>query len=592
MRIAVLDRDKCKPDRCDRACQRFCPQVRSGNEAIRFENGKPEISEIICTGCGICVKKCPFKAISIVNLPDEIEGECIHRFGPNMFKLYRLPIPSFGNVLGLIGPNGIGKSTALKILSGEIMLNLGRYADPPGWDEIIEHFRGSTLQSYFKMLSEGKLRVIHKPQYVDMIPKVIKGRVEEILSKVDERGRLEEISDMLELKAVWTRRMEVLSGGELQRVALAAAISRDADVYIFDEPSSYLDIKQRLAAARAIRSLREENKMIIVAEHDLAVLDYLSDYICVLYGVPGVYGVVSHVHGVRVGINIYLEGYIRDENLRFRKEPIRFHVKPPISTVPSKTPLIKWDDMRKTYEDFTLDVEGGEVGEGEIIGILGPNGIGKTTFIRMIAGFEKPDEGKPPVQDSLSISYKPQYISSDYDGTVEELLRSIAKENFSSSLYRTQIIRPLNLDQIFNRRVKELSGGELQKVAIAACLSREADLYLLDEPSAYLDIEERLAMVQTVRRIVEERNVTAFIVEHDVVVLDFVADRLMVFSGEPGSRGLAKAPMSLRDGMNMFLREMGITFRRDPQTKRPRVNKEGSQLDKYQKSIGQFYYVE
>jgi len=401
-----------------------------------------------------------------------------------------------------------------------------------------------------------------------------------------------EISEMLELKAVWTRRVEVLSGGELQRVALAAAISRDADVYIFDEPSSYLDIRQRLAAARAIRSLREENKMIIVAEHDLAVLDYLSDYICVLYGVPGVYGVVSNVHGVRVGINIYLEGYIRDENLRFRKEPIRFHVKPPISTVPSKTPLLKWENMRKTYEDFTLDVERGEVGEGEIIGILGPNGIGKTTFIRMIAGFEKPDEGEPPVQDALSISYKPQYISSDYDGTVEELLRSIAKEKFSSSLYRTQIIRPLNLDQIFDRRVKELSGGELQKVAIAACLSREADLYLLDEPSAYLDIEERLAMVQTVRRIVEERNVTAFIVEHDIVVLDFVADRLMVFSGEPGRRGLAKAPMSLRDGMNMFLREMGITFRRDPQTKRPRVNKEGSQLDKYQKSIGQFYYVE
>ena len=537
------------------------------------------------------MKKCPFKAISIVNLPDELEGECTHRFGPNSFKLFRLPVPSQGSVLGLLGPNGIGKSTTLKILSGEIRLNLGDYSDPPEWDEILEYFRGSTLQIYFKRMSEGNLKVIHKPQYVDMIPKVTSGKVGEILSKVDERGMLKEISRMLELDSIWDREIDVLSGGELQRVALAAAISREADVYLFDEPSSYLDVRQRLEAARAIRSLREENKIIIVAEHDLAVLDYLSDYICILYGVPGVYGIVSHVHGVRTGINIYLDGFIRDENLRFRKEPIRFHVKPPTATAVSATPLLQWERMSKSYKGFCLEVEAGEVGEGEVIGILGPNGIGKTTFMRMLAGVEKPDSGASPVQTMLSVSYKPQYISSDYEGTVEELLRSVAGEEFSSSLYKTQIIRPFNLDPLLDRYLDELSGGELQRVAVAACLSKKADLYLLDEPSAYLDVEERLSMARTVRHIVEERNVAAFVVEHDIVVQDFIADRLMVFIGSPGKNGLAKSPMSLLDGMNMFLKEMGITFRRDPQTKRPRVNKEGSQLDKYQKSMGQYYYV-
>jgi ATP-binding cassette subfamily E protein 1 len=117
----------------------------------------------------------------------------------------------------------------------------------------------------------------------------------------------------------------VLSGGELQRLAVAATMCREADVYLFDEPSSYLDVKQRLVVAKAIRSLKADQKIIIVAEHDLAIIDYLSDQICIFYGEPAVYGIVSNVHGVRTGINIYLEGYIRDENVRFRKEAIVFH---------------------------------------------------------------------------------------------------------------------------------------------------------------------------------------------------------------------------------------------------------------------------
>jgi len=587
----VLDRDRCKPEKCDRICYRFCPQVRSGNEAIRFKDSEPEIVEILCTGCGICVKKCPFKAISIVNLPEELDRECTHRFGSNTFKLFRLPTPSPGNVLGLIGPNGIGKTTVLKILSGEVKPNLGEYLNPPSWEEILEYFRGSTLQTYFKRMSEGRLRVIHKPQYIDMLPQVVKGKVGKVLSRIDERGVLDEVSERLDLKAVWNRDVKVLSGGELQRVALAAAICREADVYLFDEPSSYLDVRQRLEAARAIRTLRRGNKTIIVAEHDLAVLDYLSDYVCILYGVPGVYGIVSHVHGVRTGINIYLEGYIRDENMRFRKEPIRFHVKPPTLAVSSSNILLKWNCMNKSYESFRLDAEAGEIRKGEVIGILGPNGIGKTTFIKMIAGIEKPNSGFPSSLNILSVSYKPQYISSDYDGTVEDLLRSVAKDDFSSSLYKTQILTPLNLSLLLDRSVKKLSGGELQRVAVAACLSRKADIYLLDEPSAYLDVEERLAMAKAVRRVVEDRNAAAFVAEHDIVVQDFIADRLMIFTGNPGEEGFAKSPTSLREGMNMFLKEMGVTFRRDPQTRRPRVNKEGSQLDEYQKRIGEYYYV-
>ena len=563
--------------------------VRSRVEAIRIEGNKAVISERLCSGCGICVKKCPFQAISIVNLPDELEKDCSHRFSANSFKLFRLPTPSPGMVLGLLGQNGIGKTTTLKVLSGELKPNLGRYNSPPEWEEIIQYYRGSTLQDYFQRMSQSNLKVVHKPQYVDRIPKVISGKVGELLEKVDERKILDKLVADLELKKIWDRPLDVLSGGELQRVAVAAALSREADVYLFDEPSSYLDVKQRLLVAKAIRSLKLQQKTIIVAEHDLAIIDYLSDQICIFYGQPGVYGVVSHVHGVRTGINIYLQGYIPDENMLFRREAIIFHEKPPAVGASGGELLLRWGRIEKTFEGFKLVAEPGEIRRGEIIGIMGPNGIGKTTFVKILAGLEETDDKQK--LGTLTVSYKPQYIAADYAGTVQELLMGIAKENFTSSWYKTEILQPLKINLLLDRCVMELSGGELQKVAIAACLSRKADLLLLDEPSAYLDVEERLNMARTLRRVVEANNMPAFVVEHDVVAQDFIADRIMVFSGEPGVKGIANAPTSLRKGMNAFLKEMNVTFRRDPVTRRPRVNKEGSKLDTIQKQIGEYYYT-
>lgn len=591
-RIAILDRERCRPKDCDKVCIRFCPLVRSKVEAIKIEPGneKPTLFEGLCTGCGICIRKCPFKAISVINLPSEVEGECSYGFGKNMFKLFRLPTPRAGFVTGLIGKNGIGKSTALKILSGVLKPNLGRFEDPPEWPEIIRFYRGSVLQDYFARLSTGKLKVVYKPQYVDQLPRVVSGTVEELLEKADERGIRDEVMAQLQLDVVRNRNIQDLSGGELQRLSIAAAYCRNVDVYLFDEPSSYLDVRQRIEAAKLIRGLRTDGKQVIVVEHDLAILDYLSDHVSLLYGMPGAYGVICHPQGVRVGINTYLDGYIPDENVRFRDEAVRFHVKPPSTSWSASDVVLRWPPMHKTLQSFALEAEQGENHKGEVVGILGPNGIGKTTFIKLLAGQLKLDSGDL-LALGIEVSYKPQYISADYKDTVEVLLRSVAKDEYESSRYKTEIVQPLSLDRLLDRLVNELSGGELQRVAIAACLSRRADIYLLDEPSAYLDVEERLAMARTIRRSVENRGATAFVVEHDVSAQDFIGDRIMVFDGEPGVTGIAHAPIGLREGMNSFLKLMQVTFRRDPQTGRPRVNKENSRLDKFQKSIGEYYYL-
>jgi len=592
-RVAVLDRERCKPEDCGIPCYRFCPEVLNRRYAIKFIEGekKPIIFEEVCTGCGICIKKCPFGAISIVNLPAELEKDCSYRYGVNAFKLYRLPIPHDGTVTGLLGRNGTGKTTALKILSGEIVPNLGKLEGIADWRNIVRNYRGSILQDYLEKLSRKKLKIVYKPQYVDRIPGYLKGKVSDVLARLEDNGRLGALIELLQLGKIKTRQMSVLSGGELQRLAIAATAARDADVYIFDEPSSHLDVSQRLRGARAIRSLVEEGKTVILAEHDLAMLDYLSDQVCVLYGEPGVYGIVSHVHGVRVGINIYLDGFMPDENMRFRDEPIRFHVKPPRDFAPVGSWQLEWPEMSKTFKQFSLNVAAGSIGVGEVAGILGPNGIGKTTFIKLLAGLEESDERTEVAWKGLTVSYKPQYISAKYEGTVTCLFQSVAGSACETEMFANQFLGPLGLTKLVDRNVQELSGGELQRVAIVACLAKDSQVYLLDEPSAYLDVEERLAVAKAIRRTVEEKHAFAFVVEHDIVAQDFIADRLMVFDGKPGLEGHAGQPVPLRDGMNSFLGQMDMTFRRDPTSGRPRVNKIGSKLDREQKEEGEYYYA-
>lgn len=587
LRVATLDKEHCKPDDCGIPCYRFCPEVLNRRYAIKFVAGqkKPIIDEDLCTGCGICIKKCPFDAITIVKLPQELEGECIHSYGVNEFKLFRLPVPRNGTVIGLIGRNGTGKSTALRILAGELTPNFGSVDNPTDWGTVLTRYRGTILHEYFSRVSAKELKVVHKPQHVDKLASALQGKIGTLLKKVDERGKLAELADQLELKNLLNREADVLSGGELQRVAIAAAISRNADVYIFDEPSSYLDVYQRIRAARSIRRLVDEGKSVIVAEHDLAMLDYLSDEVYLVYGQPSSYGVVSHVHPTRGGINDFLIGFLPDENMRFREEPIRFHVRPPRQNNTEIQTKLEWPEMSKNLGNFHLLVEGGSINAGEIVGILGPNGIGKTTFVKELLGYYS-ESGL----NLLQVSYKTQYISSAYEGTVESLLTSVA-DDYSSALFTEEVIRPLSISKLLDRKIGELSGGELQRVAIAACLGKSAQVYLLDEPSAFLDVEERLNVARALRHLIDARQAFAFVVEHDIVAQDFLSDRIMVFKGTPSMSGRGSSPMPMRDAMNLFLSEMGITFRRDPETKRPRINKLDSKLDREQKDSGEFYYA-
>ena len=214
------------------------------------------------------------------------------------------------------------------------------------------------------------------------------------------------------------RDVKDLSGGELQRFATLVCAALDAGVYMFDEPSSYLDVKQRMAASRVIRGLVKKDNYIIVVEHDLAVLDYLSDFVCCLWGAPGAYGVVSMPASVREGINMFLDGFLPTENLRFREVSLTFKVSADAGDVHVKEKMnaIPYPNLTKTLGTFKLSVEAGDFSDSEIIVMLGQNGTGKTTFIRMLAGLLPGDDENVSVPKS-HVSYKPQTITAKFQGS-------------------------------------------------------------------------------------------------------------------------------------------------------------------------------
>lgn len=588
MRVAVLKEDNCQPKKCNDECHDFCPPVRNGQECIIMDEktGKPHISESLCIGCGICINKCPHDALIIENLPSELETDMIHRYSMNGFRLFRLPTPSKESVVGILGPNGMGKSTAINALSGRTIPNLGDWLDEqPQWDEVIESLPRGELRDFFIAVQAGKVRVAVKPQNVDKLPKRVKGTVRDLLSKVDERNMMSQAAIDLGIDHLLDRTVQQLSGGELQRMAICATILRDVEVYFFDEPSSYLDIHERMRIVRIIQTLAE-TKRVIVIEHDLAVLDVLADLIHIVYGKKGAFGIFTPARSTRQAINSYLDGFLPEENVRIREKAIKF-LRHRDRSAEIGTPVVQWGELKKNLGEFTLTSGEGAVHRSEVVGVVGSNGTGKSTMIKILAGEHEYDEGW--VTADATISYKPQHIDVDIDGSVQLWLDSELGLRWRSGEFNVNVIRALGVDQLLPKRVKKLSGGERQAVSIAICLGRDADLYLLDEPSAHLDANARMEAAKAIRRTMEANERSAFVIDHDVYFIDIVSDSLLVFEGEGGVHGKAAGPFNLREGMNRFLEGVNVTFRRDHDSRRPRINKNSSRKDREQRQAGDFY---
>ena len=592
-RIAIIDSNKCKPKKCNHECEKACPVNASGKVCIEIEETIAVINDSLCVGCTMCVKKCPFGAIKIINIPSQIADHLVHSYGENLFKLYKLPSPKLGKIIGILGPNGCGKTTIMNILSKNIIPNFGK--DTIIEQDVLKNVRGTELQKYLKKLYGDEFKINIKPQNIINLLKSLKDpniNVKEVLSKYQDYKDYNNIIKTLDIDKIYNNKITLLSGGELQKLVCAISMLKDGDVYIFDEPTNYLDIEYRIKVANLIKDLCTYEKYIFVVDHDLSIMDFVADYIHVMYGDAGAYGCVSTLYSTLEGINIYFDGYIPADNIRFRDEPYKLNKLEyaPDEILTENRHKLEYTDQTITFEHFELKINKSTIdSRTNIIVVLGKNGTGKTTYLNYLCK-----------ELGYTVSYKQQLNGAEFANiklTVQDLLYDKIKDAMLNEMFLSDVIKLMDINKIYNKKVKKLSGGELQRLSLALCLGQPADVYLIDEPSASLDVEQRFNATKVIKRFLLHNRKIGFVVEHDILMAISIAkeqnSKIIVFEEVSDTNNIRYCQTSplydFNTGINYFLKSINTTFRSDIINNRPKINKYDSVKDAEQKKINKYY---
>ncbi|KAH0886923.1 hypothetical protein HID58_063019 [Brassica napus] len=497
------------------------------------------------------------EARQVTNVANDVPLDIpTHRYGPGSFDIHGLPNLYLGTVVGLLGGKSTGKTTCLKILAGQLKPNLGRFEDPPEWDEIIDHFDTEHIRTYLTRLQTNTLNVALKSQDLTVYRSSLTVRTSLEESKGTGFDSMEELIEDLDMTSMLDTCVTDLSDAELQRFAIASTIVQMADVYLFDEPTIFLDARQKYQVARVILSVVKPDRYVCITDNDMSVLDLVCDHI--LY--TGEETTSGEVH---------LDHY--PLTLEELSEEI---VTPPTYRYP--------ETVVKGFGTFSLHVMGGDLRSSEITVVLGNMHTGKTLFLEWLNR----------ISVGQDFSHKDQKMikcENRHDTVATHLYRLI---RFSSldRVFQELVLKPLGIVKILDKRIKEVSQSTLQKIAIATCLGQEgARVFLLDEPSIHLDARERVIAAQTIKRFIAYSRKAALVVEQDFMMATYLADRVIVVQGEPGVQSTVNSPVLMSNGVNQYLSDLNITCRTNRFTSLARMNKPRSVEDEEQKTGGHFF---
>ena len=578
-----MDRNLCNPVQCNLECMRGCPSNRLRKECtflvdrktgerhidFKYEYSKELKSKSVAfiepslsQGCSICAKACPFHAITVVNLPEAKEEEMVFSYGKNGFSLYKMAIPRAG-IVAIVGENGCGKSTNLKLIAKKL---------------IPIQTPTKEIKEYFEKTKDGDL--VYKPQEIsgegekrkvrELLQKTASGgtsarNVDEENSRNGAENRLSELTKIFDLDKIMDRELQQLSGGELQKVIVTAALLHEKEIYFLDEPFSFLDYVYRVRLINYLLERLPDRKVVIV-DHDISLLSYLCKKSYLMFGEAGAYGIVSQIYSTDRAINMFMGGFIAPENMKFRDSAIAYKH---YAEEAHKNKLLELGAARIERGTFLVENPSPiQINEGEIVGIAGKNGIGKSTFCHNI--FEK---------NLRDAAFKEQVLKRE-SGTAGKYMQK-------NDLFSDNYLRGMKMQKLEFYEISKLSGGEMQKLEIFRALNQDRKIYILDEPTNMLDVGARIALSKMLReRASADRAV--IVVDHDLEFLYNTVDRLIVMDGKSGEHGYVKGIFDKEAGVRMLMEEFDLSYRKDSETKRLKLNKQGSKKDVKLRGEGKF----
>jgi peptide/nickel transport system ATP-binding protein len=464
-----------------------------------------------------------------------------------------------GEILGLIGESGAGKSTiglaamgyardGCRITAGEIIFDGIELSSAPENEK--RKLRGTRI-SYVAQSAAAAFNPAHR-----LLDQFAEGPVDHGLmsrTKAKEKGRaLYRSLDLPDPENIGERWPHQVSGGQLQRMMVAMAMSCGPDLIIFDEPTTALDVTTQIEVLKTIKEIvTDSNVAALYITHDLAVVAQLADQLMVLR-----YGNLVEVNSTGQIIEAPKEDYTRallDARTRHEKATAQFKDSSTLLSIDSVT--VGYGKGPDVLQEVSVSVE-----RGRTVAVVGESGSGKSTLARVITGLLPPRSGEihfqseslPPAlaQRSKQQLRKVQMIYQLPDVALNprQRVRDVVGRPLSFYLGLSgkerehriiELLEHIELPEHFiDRLPDELSGGEKQRICIARALAAEPELIICDEVTSALDTIVAKAILDLLQRLQRELSLTYLFISHDLDTVASIADQVVVlYAGRIAEQG-------------------------------------------------------